>query len=42
VEGVSGKYFVSQNPVESSKVSYDENMASRLWRVSEELTGLSQ
>ena len=42
VEGESGKYFVRQREVESSKVSYDENMASRLWRVSAELTGLSQ
>jgi len=42
VEGVSGKYFVRQKAVESSKVSYDENMASRLWGVSAELTGLSQ
>ena len=42
VEGVSGKYFVRQKTVESSKVSHDENMASQLWRVSAELTGLSQ
>ena len=42
VEGVSGKYFVRQKAVESSKVSYDENMASQLWRVSAELTRLSQ
>jgi NAD(P)-dependent dehydrogenase (short-subunit alcohol dehydrogenase family) len=41
VEGVSGKYFVRQKAVESSKGSYDENLASRLWRVSAELTGLS-
>jgi NAD(P)-dependent dehydrogenase (short-subunit alcohol dehydrogenase family) len=41
VEGVSGRYFVRQKAVESSKTSYDENLASRLWRVSAELTGLS-
>jgi NAD(P)-dependent dehydrogenase (short-subunit alcohol dehydrogenase family) len=41
VEGVSGKYFVRQKAVESSEASYDENLASRLWRVSAELTGLS-
>jgi NAD(P)-dependent dehydrogenase (short-subunit alcohol dehydrogenase family) len=41
VEGISGKYFVRQKAVESSKASYDENLASRLWRVSAELTGLS-
>jgi hypothetical protein len=41
VEGVSGKYFVRQKPVESSKLSYDESLASRLWKRSAELTGLS-
>lgn len=41
VEGISGKYFVGQKAVESSKVSYDEKVASRLWRVSAELTGIS-
>lgn len=41
VEGVSGKYFVRQKVVKSSKSSYDENLARRLWRVSAELTGLS-
>jgi NAD(P)-dependent dehydrogenase (short-subunit alcohol dehydrogenase family) len=42
VEGVSGKYFVRQKPVESSKTSYDENLAGRLWKRSAELTGLSE
>jgi NAD(P)-dependent dehydrogenase (short-subunit alcohol dehydrogenase family) len=41
VEGVSGKYFVKKRIAESSKASYDEAMARRLWQVSEELTGLS-
>ncbi|MFQ5802784.1 MAG: SDR family oxidoreductase [Candidatus Methylomirabilales bacterium] len=40
VEGVSGKYFVNQKAVQSSKASYDTTTASRLWRVSAELTGL--
>ncbi len=40
VEKVSGKYFVNQAPVASSPDSYDENAALRLWRASEELTGL--
>ena len=40
VEGVSGKYFVRQRAVESSKGSYDEKLARRLWRASAELTGL--
>ncbi len=40
VEKVSGKYFVDQAPVASSPDSYDEEAALRLWRASEELTGL--
>ena len=40
VEKVSGKYFVNQAPVASSPDSYDEDAALRLWRASEELTGL--
>jgi NAD(P)-dependent dehydrogenase (short-subunit alcohol dehydrogenase family) len=41
VEGVTGKYFVQQKPVRSSRASYDRAAAERLWRLSEELTGLS-
>lgn len=41
VEGVTGRYFVNKKPVASSKASYDEQAAKRLWKVSEELTGLS-
>ncbi|MCK4457323.1 MAG: SDR family oxidoreductase [Thermoplasmata archaeon] len=41
VEGVSGKYFANCKPAESSKLSYDEDTAKRLWDVSESLTGLS-
>jgi len=41
VEGVSGKYFIKQKAVEPSQASSDENTASRLWRVSAELTGIS-
>ena len=40
VEKVSGKYFIKKTPVESSPESYDEEIARRLWKVSEELTGL--
>jgi NAD(P)-dependent dehydrogenase (short-subunit alcohol dehydrogenase family) len=42
VEGVSGKYFVNKNPVASSRESYDEAAARRLWETSERLTGLSK
>jgi len=40
VEGVTGKYFVNQRPVASSRESYDEAVARRLWEVSERLTGI--
>lgn len=40
VEGVTGKYFVRQQAVQSSPASYDEQSARRLWDVSLELTGL--
>ncbi len=42
VEGETGKYFVDSKPVCSSRASYDREAAKRLWRLSEELTGLSQ
>src|SRR2546422_3656791 len=42
VEGVSGKYFTKKKEKESSKESSDEQVARRLWRVSEELTGLPE
>jgi len=41
VEGVTGKYFVNQSPVTSSRESNDEAAARRLWDVSERLTGIS-
>jgi NAD(P)-dependent dehydrogenase (short-subunit alcohol dehydrogenase family) len=37
VEGVSGKYFVDCQPVESNPQSHDRAAAGRLWQVSEEL-----
>ena len=42
VEGVSGKYFTKKKEKKSSNESDDEQVARRLWRVSEELTGLPQ
>lgn len=38
LEGSSGKYFVKNKAVRSSKVSYDQSAAVRLWQVSEEIT----
>ena len=40
VEGVTGRYYVKQRPVASSRVSYDQAAAQRLWQLSAELTGL--
>jgi NAD(P)-dependent dehydrogenase (short-subunit alcohol dehydrogenase family) len=40
VEGVSGKYFDDCKPKNSSKESYDEVLASRLWEESLKITGL--
>ncbi len=38
VEGLTGKYFVNKKEVSSSKESYNEAVARRLWEVSEQLT----
>lgn len=38
VERVTGKYFIQREPKQSSPVSYDENVAKKLWEVSENLT----
>lgn len=40
VEGVTGKYFIACRAVNSSRESYDEATARRLWEVSARLTGL--
>ncbi len=39
-EGVTGRYFVNQKEAQSSKLSYDKRLATRLWQVSAELAGL--
>ncbi len=38
VEGVTGKYFVNCRPVSSSGLSYDAQLAARLWDMSASLT----
>ena len=38
---VTGHYFVKSKPKRSSKRSYDEAAAARLWQVSADLIGLS-
>lgn len=39
--GVSGCYFRPEGEAQSSKASYDEGLAARLWNESERLSGLS-
>ena len=41
VAEVSGRYFEQRKPVQSSSVSYDTEVARRLWEVSEALTAAS-
>lgn len=40
LEPVSGGYFANGKPKQSSKRSYDEAAAGRLWQVSADLVGL--
>jgi hypothetical protein len=42
VEGVSGQYFANSSPRTSNKESYDVAAATRLWKVSAALSGLSE
>ena len=38
VEGITGKYFSKKEPIPSSPLSYDEEIARKLWEISEQLT----
>lgn len=40
LEGVTGRYFLHCEEVPSSAASHDRATADRLWRISEELTGV--
>ena len=40
VRGVTGRYFYKKKPINSSKLSYDKELARKLWNVSEELVDL--
>ncbi len=42
VEGVTGKYFKDKEPIKASSAAHDAAAQTRLWRLSEELTGLSE
>ncbi|MDD1719644.1 MAG: SDR family oxidoreductase [Methanoregulaceae archaeon] len=39
VSGVSGKYFDKRRPVQSSDLTYDEEIQERLWNLAGQLTG---
>jgi hypothetical protein len=39
VEGISGQYFEECKPVQSSPISYNQELQEKLWQISEELTG---
>lgn len=41
VEGVSGKYWTKRAPISSSDASHDREMGDKLWRVSEQMTGIA-
>jgi NAD(P)-dependent dehydrogenase (short-subunit alcohol dehydrogenase family) len=37
VKGVTGRYFAGRAPVESAPLTYDQELAQRLWQISENL-----
>jgi hypothetical protein len=41
LEHVTGRYFTNSKPKRSSERSYDEVIATRLWRVSADTVGLT-
>jgi retinol dehydrogenase 14 len=41
LDGVTGRYFVNSKPKRSSKLSYDEPTAARLWQMSADLVGIN-
>jgi NAD(P)-dependent dehydrogenase (short-subunit alcohol dehydrogenase family) len=42
VAEITGKYFVNRKPVRPSELADDHDTAARLWKISEELTGISK
>jgi hypothetical protein len=41
LDQVTGHYFADSKPKRSAKLSYDEATATRLWRVSADLVGIT-
>jgi NAD(P)-dependent dehydrogenase (short-subunit alcohol dehydrogenase family) len=42
VDNISGKYFINRKPVGPSGLADDHDAATRLWKISEELTGYNK
>lgn len=42
IEGITGQYFVKREPVQTSPLSRDVEIAQRLWDISENLTSLNR
>ena len=41
LEGVTGGYFVDERPAQSSPASYNRELQTEFWRLSEQMTGLA-
>jgi len=41
VGGISGKYFVNKKPAPYAKVADDKLVRTKLWKISEKLTGVT-
>ncbi len=41
IEGITGKYFANQKEVTANPISFEDATAKRLWKICEEMTGLS-
>ncbi|MCT8139167.1 SDR family oxidoreductase [Anaerobacillus sp. CMMVII] len=42
IEGITGQYYYRKKSIRSSKRSYDNALAKKLWDVSEEMTGMKK
>ena len=42
VKNVNGKYFANCKEIKSSAITYNQKIASQLWQVSEEMTGIKR
>jgi len=40
LEGITGKYFMNKKQKNSSRISYDQKVQTKLWLISEQMTGI--